>query len=74
MSWEADGKQDKFPPGWDERRVQNVIDYCENQTKNEVVAEDESASQSEFSMLIEVFTELEPDLCEWVIGAFVDSQ
>ena len=47
-------KQNKFPPGWDEERVQKVIDYHENQTEDEAVAEDETASQNEFSMLIEV--------------------
>ena len=49
-------RQNEFPPGWDEERVQSVIDYYENQM------EDESASQSEFSLLMEVFTELESDV------------
>ena len=29
-------KQNEFPPGWDEERVQSVIDYYENQTEDEV--------------------------------------
>lgn len=66
--------QNEFPPGWDEERVQSVIDYYENQTENEAFAEDESASQSKFSMLMEVFTGFGPFLCEWVIESFVDSQ
>ena len=33
----------KFPPGWDEKRVREVINYYENQTEEEAVAEDESA-------------------------------
>ncbi len=34
-------EQNQYPPGWDEERVQKVIDYYENQTEDEVVAEDE---------------------------------
>ena len=67
-------KQNKFPPGWDEKRVQSVIDYYENQTEDETVAEDEAASQNEFGMLMEVLTELGPAVCEWILEALVDSQ
>ena len=35
-------KQNKFPPGWDEERVQSVINYYENQTEDEAVAEAEA--------------------------------
>jgi len=67
-------EQNEFPPGWDEKRVQSVIDYYENQTEDEAVAEDESASQNEFGMLIEIFAELGPAVFEWVIESLVDSQ
>ena len=67
-------KQNKFPPGWDEKRVQSVIGYYGNQTADEAVAEDETASQNEFSMLIEIFAELGPAICEWILDAFVESQ
>lgn len=73
-------KQNEFPPGWDEERVQSVIDYYENQTEDEAVAEDEAiaedeaTSQNEFSMLIEIFAELGPVVCEWILEAFVESQ
>ena len=67
-------KQNKFPPGWDEERVQSVIDYYENQTEDESVAEDESASQNEFGMLMEVLTELGPAVCEWILETLVDSE
>ena len=33
-------KQNEYPPGWDEERVQKVIDYYENQTEDEALAED----------------------------------
>lgn len=35
--------KNQFPPGWDEARVRDVIDYYENQTEDDAVAEDEAA-------------------------------
>lgn len=67
-------KQNKFPSGWNEERVQSVIHYSENQTEDEVVAKDEAAAQNEFGVLIEVFAELGPAVCEWILEALVDSQ
>ena len=67
-------KQNKFPPGWNEERVQSVINYSENQTEDEAVAEAETASQNEFGMLIEVFAELGPTVCEWILETLVDTQ
>ena len=66
--------QNKFPSGWDEQRVQSVIDYYENQTEDEAVAEAEAASQNEFGMSIEILAELGPTVCEWIIEALIDSQ
>ena len=59
-------KQNKFPPGWDEERVQKVIDYYENQTEDEAVAEDEAAFQDESVTLMEVPTELVPIVLELI--------
>ena len=67
-------KQNKFPPGWDEERVQSIVDYYENQTEDEDVAEDEAASQNEFGILMETLTELGPTVCEWIFEVLVDSQ
>lgn len=33
----------KFPPGWDEARVRQVLEHYEGQTAAEAVAEDEAA-------------------------------
>jgi len=33
----------RFPAGWDQKRVQAVIDHYEKQTEDEAVAEDEAA-------------------------------
>ena len=59
-------KQNKFPPGWNEERVQKVIDYYENQTEDEAVAEDEAAFQDESVTLMEVPTKLVPIVLELI--------
>ena len=35
-------KKTKFPPGWDEARVQRVLDHYEAQTEDEAAYEDTS--------------------------------
>lgn len=37
----------KYPPGWDRKRVQAVIEYYESQTEEEALAEDEAAFEDE---------------------------
>lgn len=37
-------RQNRFPPGWDEERVQKVLTHYEEQTEDEAVAEDEAAT------------------------------
>jgi hypothetical protein len=36
-------KESKFPPGWDQKRVQRVLKHYEQQTEEEALAEDEAA-------------------------------
>ena len=59
-------KQNEFPPGWDEERVQSVIDYYENQTEDEAIAEDEAGLQDKSITLMEVPTELVPVVLELI--------
>ena len=66
-------KQSKFPPSWDEGRVQSVITYYENQTEDEAVAEDEDAFQHEFITKVEVPTQLVPAVHELIAKHAVDS-
>jgi hypothetical protein len=35
-----------FPPGWDQARVQRVIDHYENMSEDELLAEDEAARKA----------------------------
>ena len=57
-------KQSKFPPGWDEERVRDVLEYYERQTDEEAVAEDEAAFESETETFIQVPNELVPAVRE----------
>jgi hypothetical protein len=41
------GIENRFPPGWDEERVQEVLKYYERQTDEEAAAEDEAAFERE---------------------------
>jgi hypothetical protein len=36
-------KNQQFPPGWDQKRVENLIAHCESLTDEEQVADDEAA-------------------------------
>ena len=48
----------KFPPGWDEARVREVIAHYENQSEDEQFAEIEDAREREGITMIAVPTEL----------------
>lgn len=49
-----------YPAGWDEKRVREVIDYYENQTDEEHLAEIEAAQKAEKITMMAVPTELVP--------------
>ena len=53
-------KQQKFPPGWDEKRVRKVLAHYENQTEDEAVAEDEAAYEAKGQTVMIVPTKLVP--------------
>jgi hypothetical protein len=53
-------KKKKFPPGWDEKRVKEVIAHYENQTEDEEHAEIEAALKAENTTLMDIPTELVP--------------
>ena len=59
-------KQNEFPLGWDAERVQSVVDYYQNQTEDETVAEDEAGLQYESVTLMEIPTELVPVVLELI--------
>ena len=44
-------RQQRFPDGWDEKRVRKIIDFYESQTEEEAVAEDEAAFEDHTTRL-----------------------
>ncbi len=59
-------KQNKFPPGWDEKKVQGVLKHYEQQTEEEAVAEDEAAYEDSTQAIMEVPRELVPSIRELI--------
>lgn len=53
-------KKQKYPPGWDQKRVQEVIDYYENQTDEQRLAEIEAARKAKNITMMAVPTDLVP--------------
>jgi hypothetical protein len=53
----------RFPPGWDEKRVKRVISHYESQTEDEAVAEDEAAMSG---TVMDIPAELVPEVRELI--------
>jgi len=47
-------KQSKYPPGWSENRVREVLAHYETQTDEEAVAEDEAAFENSEQTVMEI--------------------
>jgi len=60
--------QQKFPPGWDEERVRDVIAHYEGQSEDEQFAEIEAALEAEDVTMIAVPTELAPEVRALISG------
>lgn len=58
--------QNEFPPGWDEERVQRVIDYYDKQTDDDALAEVEAVLAEERYTLMAVPSELVPTVRELI--------
>jgi len=52
--------EQKFPPGWDEQRVREVLAHYESQTEDEQFADIEAAREAEGITMMAVPTELAP--------------
>ncbi len=59
-------RQDRFPPGWDEARVRQVLAHYEEQTADEAVAEDEAALAESTETVMEVPHALVPAVRELI--------
>ena len=51
-------KKPNFPPGWDQERVQRVLQHYDSLTEEEAVAEDEAAFEDSTQVVMEVPKEL----------------
>ena len=56
----------RFPPGWDEERVQKGLVHYEEQTEDEAVAEDEAAFEDPDQTVMEVPNALVPVIRELI--------
>lgn len=52
--------ENRFPPGWDEQRVEKVLGHYDSQSEEEAVAEDEASYEGEASAVMAVPVELVP--------------
>lgn len=55
-------RQNKFPQGWDLERVKRVLSHYESQSEEEAVAEDEATFEAAGQTVMEVPTELVPEI------------
>jgi hypothetical protein len=60
--------QNRFPAGWDEGRVQRVLERYEVQTDEEAVAEDEAGFESITHTIMEVPVDLVPAVRQLIAG------
>lgn len=54
------GTSNRFPPGWDEARVQAVIAHYDAQTEDEALAEDEAAFEDTSQTVMVIPNDLVP--------------
>ena len=60
--------EQKFPPGWDEDRVRQVLAHYEDQTEDEQFAEIEAAREAEGITLMAVPTDRVPEVRALLAG------
>jgi hypothetical protein len=60
-------KKQKYPPGWNEERVRQVIAHYDNQTEDEQAAEIKAARIADGQTMMSVPTELVPKVA-WLIA------
>ena len=60
MSDPKEASRNRFPPGWDEERVERVLQHYEEQTEAEAVAEDEAGADDQSPTVMEVPADLVP--------------
>jgi hypothetical protein len=59
-------KQSRYPDGWDEERVRRLLEYYEDQSDVEAIAEDEAAFETTTHTTMKVPVELVPAVRELI--------
>jgi hypothetical protein len=59
-------KKTKFPKGWDEARVEDVLTHYEEQSEEQAVAEDEAAFEKDAPTVMKVPAKLVPAVRELI--------
>ena len=59
-------RQSRFPSGWDEERVRQVLAHYEEQSEDEAMAEDEAAFEDSTQTVMEVPIDLVPAVRELI--------
>ena len=59
----------RFPDGWDEGRIQQVIEHYDGQGDGEAVIKDEGAFESASHAAVEVPVDLVPEVRQWIARA-----
>ena len=55
-------RKQKFPPGWNEKRVQELISHYENQTEDEEFADIEAAREASDITMMAIPSDLVPEI------------
>ena len=58
----TDKPNESLPTGWDAEKIRRVLEHYENQTEDEAALEDEAAHEDGSQTLMEVPTELVPQV------------
>jgi len=59
-------KQNKYPSGWNERKVRKVLQHYESQTEDEAIAEDEAAFELKDQTVMVVPKKLVPEITKLI--------
>jgi hypothetical protein len=59
-------KKQKYPAGWDEKRIRKLAEHYDNQTEDEQVAEHEAAFRAKGQTVMVVPTGLVPDIIKLI--------
>lgn len=54
--------KNKFPPGWDDKRVQKVLEHYDKQEDEDAAAEDDRAFENSKTTLMAIPVDLVPEV------------